>query len=108
MLARVLGLRYDVTVAADGMKGLEMAMGIPGPDLILSDVQMPGLDGVTMVQRIKALDRGSRLPIIFLTAKSTPKDVIAGIRAGARSYLMKPVRIDELYERVQHSLEIKG
>lgn len=104
MLARVLGIRYDVTVATDGLQGLSMAATLPPPDLIITDVMMPGLDGIRMIQRIKALDRGAKMPVIFLTAKSTPDDVIAGIKTGARSYLMKPVKIDDLYERVQRVL----
>ena len=104
MIARVLGTRYDVAVAPDGLQGLELATATPSPDLIITDVMMPVLDGIRMVQRIKALDRGARLPIIFLTARTAPEDVIAGIKAGARSYLMKPVKIDELYTRVERAL----
>jgi two-component system, sensor histidine kinase ChiS len=104
MLARVLSIRYEVNIATDGLQGLTLAAATPAPDLIITDVMMPGLDGLHMVERIKALDGCARLPIIFLTACSTPEDVIAGIRAGARSYLMKPIKIEELYERVQRTL----
>ena len=104
MIARVLSTRYDVTVAPDGLQGLEIAAATPPPDLIITDVMMPVLDGIRMVQRIKALDRGARLPIIFLTARKAPEDVIAGIKVGARSYLMKPVKIEELYTRVERAL----
>jgi DNA-binding response OmpR family regulator len=105
MLARVLSSRYDVTIATDGLQGIALATATPPPDLLITDVIMPGLNGLSMVQRLKALEGGLRIPVIFLTARSTPADITAGIKAGARSYLMKPVKIEDLYDRVQRALE---
>jgi DNA-binding response OmpR family regulator len=73
------------------------------PDLIISVVTMPRLDGLGMVRRIRA-QQTFKVPIIFLTALDSPADVIAGIAAGARNYLTKPVDIHELERRVARAL----
>jgi CheY-like chemotaxis protein len=102
VLARVLSSRYDVTVARDGMEGISMA-GKSQPDLIITDVSMPRLDGVSMVRHIRS-HLARKVPVIFITASNTPADVIAGIRAGARHYLSKPVDLDDLERRVARAL----
>jgi DNA-binding response OmpR family regulator len=103
-LYRVLSLDYEVMVAGDGVEGAEVAAKTP-PDLILSDVSMPRLDGFGMVRRIRA-KLGRKVPVIFLTALDSPRAVIDGISAGARHYLTKPVSLTELERRVQRALGI--
>ena len=103
-LVRILGANsnYSVTVASDGVEGLELAKLDP-PDLIVSDVTMPGLDGLKMVDAIRdAL--GRKVPVIFLTAKGGARDVVAGIQAGARHYLVKPIDIVDLEYKVSRIL----
>jgi len=104
LLAITLRRSYDVTVAADGQEGLEMAMAQPPPELIITDVMMPRLDGVTMVREIKRRDPSRKVPIIFLTAKGGAADVAAGIGAGARHYLVKPIKLSALEEMVKSLL----
>jgi DNA-binding response OmpR family regulator len=104
LLAITLRRNYDVAVASDGMEGLELALAPPQPDLIVTDVMMPRLDGLQMVREIKRRDPSRRVPVIFLTAKGGAADVAAGIGAGARHYLVKPVRLAALEEMVKSIL----
>jgi DNA-binding response OmpR family regulator len=105
MLARFLGLRYDVEVANDGEAGLAVLLRPPPPDLVIADVMMPKLTGLAMIKRMReALTTVRPPPVIFLTARDQPADVVAGIRAGARHYLMKPVKLDDLDKKVTKAL----
>lgn len=101
-IAQALGDRYDVTVARDGVEGVECAAR-QRPDLVVSDVTMPRLDGLSMVRRLRA-ELGAKVPVIFLTALDTPRDVIAGIGAGALHYLSKPVDLNDLERRIGKAL----
>lgn len=104
LLAITLRRTYDVVVAADGVEGLEIAGTAPFPELIITDCMMPRLDGVSMVREIKKLDPSRKVPVIFLTAKGGAADVAAGIGAGARHYLVKPVKLSSLEEMVKSIL----
>lgn len=105
LLAITLRRNYDVLAAADGIEGLEMAFGTPPPDLIVTDVMMPRLDGLGMVREIKRRDPSRKVPVIFLTAKGGAADVAAGIGAGARHYLVKPVKLSALEDMVKSILK---
>jgi DNA-binding response OmpR family regulator len=108
-LARWLEYEYDVVTARDGLEGLEIATTRePAPDLIITDMWMPRLDGVEMVSRIKAIQALHRIPVIFLTGQNSPKSVIAGISAGARAYLPKPVDLAVLDRKVKSALQHRG
>lgn len=100
LLAITLRRNYDVLVAADGVEGLELAT-TQQPDLIVTDVMMPRLDGVQMVKEFKRREPSRKVPVIFLTAKGGAADVAAGIGAGARHYLVKPVRLAALEDMVK-------
>jgi len=97
-LAGALRERYEVFVASDGRQGVEMAARVR-PDLVVTDVSMPVLDGIAMVRELRE-QQGLRVPVIFLTAFDRPQLVIAAIGAGARHYLIKPVEISELEQRI--------
>ena len=68
------------------------------PDLIVLDVMMPGLDGLGVLQNLRAA--GSQVPVIFLTARDAANDRIGGLRAGADDYVVKPFSVEELLARV--------
>jgi DNA-binding NarL/FixJ family response regulator len=86
---------YEVTTARSGRDALaSLAESIP--DLIISDVRMPGMDGHTLVHRIRSSPRTALIPVIFLTAKELKKDRIEGFRTGADAYITKPFEPDEL------------
>ena len=97
----------DVSSAADGMEALVKLREMPRmPDLIITDLMMPRMDGLAFVKQVRATDRGKQIPIIILTAKTRPMDVVTGINAGARHYLPKPFKQDELLEKVRSVLRL--
>jgi two-component system, OmpR family, response regulator MprA len=97
MLERTLAAEgYDVRLAADGGAALaELERSLP--DLLVLDVAMPGLDGLAVAERARA--REWSLPILFLTARDTVEDAVAGFEAGGDDYLVKPFAIAELLVR---------
>jgi two-component system, OmpR family, response regulator MprA len=94
---------YVIFSADDGLSGLT-ALEDERPDLIIVDIMMPRLDGMTFVKAVKGNDRTRSIPIIFLTAKNDPKTMIEGINIGARFYVTKPFQMDELLSKVQKAL----
>ena len=100
LVGRMLGETYTVYVASDGITALEVLAQIEPPAAIVLDVMMPRLDGFGLGRRIKADPRLQRVPILYLTAKTGPLDVIAGINAGARHYLTKPFKMPDLLARL--------
>jgi diguanylate cyclase (GGDEF)-like protein len=98
--------KYEVRTAEDGLKGLEAVRHDP-PDLILLDIMMPGMDGYDVCRSLKADPLTSRIPIIFLTAKSTVDDRLEGLEAFADDYLTKPWEQQELLFRVRNQLRTR-
>src|SRR5678815_4909351 len=104
-LTRVLrtGLKsrgYDVRVAADGLAGFE-AFSDWHPNLVITDLAMPNMDGLELCRRIRAM---SQAPIIVLSAKGEEKTKIEALDLGADDFVTKPFGIDELLARVRASL----
>ena len=97
------GKGYEVVTSEDGLSGLTRLESLH-PDLIIVDIMMPRLDGMTFVRAIKSHEHTRQLPVIFLTAKNDPKTMIQGINLGARFYVTKPFQIDELLAKVQKAL----
>ena len=94
---------FEVEVVHDGVSALDRAVAQP-PDLLLLDVMMPGLDGVEVVRRLRAITGTATLPILLLTAKSMSADRVAGLTAGADDYIVKPFDTLELLARVRTTL----
>ena len=90
---------YSVAVAADGPAGLTAARDRP-PDLVLLDLMLPGMDGLTVCARLRA---ASSVPILILTARDAVPDRVKGLDAGADDYLVKPFAPSELIARI-HAL----
>lgn len=103
LLERVLMREYDVVTASDGLSALALA-GQVKPQLMVLDVMMPGLDGFQLAQRIRMLPELKNVPIVFLTARDGPLDTIKGIQSGARHYITKPFKIDDLLAKVKKIL----
>jgi DNA-binding response OmpR family regulator len=103
MLERVFARDYAVTVAPDGHSALALAIKTR-PHLMILDVMMPGMDGFTLAQQARSQPELKGIPIIFLTARDTPQDTIKGIQAGARHYLTKPFKIDDITAKVKKTL----
>ncbi len=89
---------YSTTHAEDGEEGLRLAQNIQF-DLIILDVMMPKLDGFEVCRRLRAT--GNKVPILFLTAKSSDADRLLGLKLGADDYLAKPFLLEELMLRIQ-------
>lgn len=104
LLQRVLGAHCDVFLASNGHEALGLATH--KPHLLVLDIMMPGLDGLTVARQIRELPGMKAVPIIFLTAKDSPQDVIRGIQSGARHYITKPFKIDDLVAKVKKILKI--
>jgi two-component system response regulator MprA len=98
-LERALGLEgYEVLTAADGEAAIAV-IDEARPDLVVLDVMMPGLDGLTVCRVLRA--QRNRLPILMLTARTETSDRVAGLDAGADDYLSKPFELDELLARIR-------
>ena len=100
LLVKMLGHKYTVFVASDGLQALDILAQIPNPAAIILDIAMPHVDGLTVSRRIKANRRTQMVPILFLTARAGVGDVIAGINAGARHYMTKPLSRSDLLAHV--------
>ncbi|MEL6804322.1 MAG: response regulator, partial [Bacteroidota bacterium] len=98
--------RYHMLVARDGQAGLELA-NEQVPDIIVSDVMMPRMDGFEMCELLKQDVRTSHIPIILLTAKSTQADKIQGLKYGADAYLAKPFNEQELGIRIENLIDLR-
>lgn len=94
---------YNVLEAEDGIVGLNLAMTMI-PDVIITDLMMPGMDGITLCTRIKGDERTSHIPVIMLTAKATQEDRISGLKTGADDYIIKPFNMEELSVRLKNLL----
>ena len=95
---------YAVSYAENGKDGLEKALELV-PDLIITDLMMPGMDGLEVCRQVRANEIINHIPIIIVTAKITEEERIRGIEAGADAYLSKPFNADELRTRVEKLLE---
>ena len=104
MVSNVLSKRgYQVEIAHDGEEALEMATASK-PDLLITDVMMPRMDGWTLVKALRTRPDTAFMPVIFLTALSSDDDRIRGFRLGADDYMAKPFRFEELDLRVERTL----
>jgi signal transduction histidine kinase len=102
---RLLGKRYEVEAVADGLAAVRVARERT-PDLVLSDVMMPGLDGFGLLRELRADERTATVPVILLSARAGEESRIEGLEAGADDYLVKPFSARELLARVGACLEI--
>lgn len=96
---------YCISIARDGVQAVEIAQSVL-PDLILLDVMMPVMDGYEACSRLKEIDATSRIPIIFLSARTGTDDIVKGLAAGGVDYISKPFNEAELLQRVFIHLSI--
>jgi len=107
-LARLLRTAgYQVTTVTDGLAALD-AVRADAPDLVISDVMMPRLDGLGLVAALRADARTAAVPALLLSARAGPEASIEGLQAGADDYLVKPFSAVELLARVRSNLEMAG
>jgi signal transduction histidine kinase/CheY-like chemotaxis protein/ligand-binding sensor domain-containing protein len=98
---------YVILESDNGKSGLNTALTMM-PDLIVTDIMMPDLDGLKICMLLKNDERTSHIPIILLTAKATAEDKIAGLRTGADDYIVKPFNMTELSTRILNLLTIRN
>jgi signal transduction histidine kinase/DNA-binding response OmpR family regulator len=95
---------YNVYTALNGREGLNKALEVI-PDIVISDVMMPEMDGLILCEKLKTNERTSHIPIILLTAKATVNDKLNGLEIGADDYIMKPFEPGELRARIKNLIE---
>jgi two-component system response regulator MprA len=106
-LRRALELEgYEIELAEDGSQALERLQAEPEPDAMVLDILMPGVDGLEVSRTLRR--KGSRLPILMLTARTQVEDRVEGLDAGADDYLTKPFALEELLARVRALLRRTG
>lgn len=99
-----LCIDFRIIEAADGEEGWKNSVD-QIPDLIISDVMMPKMDGFKLCDKLKKDERTSHIPIILLTAKASSKDKVEGFETGADEYIMKPFEMEELKARILNLIE---
>jgi PAS domain S-box-containing protein len=104
-LKRLLQVTYEVTSVADGLTALD-TIRADAPELVISDVMMPGLDGLALVAALRSDPRTADVPVLLLSARAGQEAAIEGLEAGADDYLVKPFSAAELLARVRASVEL--
>jgi signal transduction histidine kinase/CheY-like chemotaxis protein len=102
---RLLADRYTVHTAADGDAALAAALADP-PDLVVSDVMMPGLDGMALLAALRGDQRTAHVPVLLLSARAGQEAAVEGLAAGADDYLVKPFTAVELLARVDGHVKL--
>lgn len=107
ILGEALEDRYEVLYAEDGETALEIAMEDEGPDLILLDIILPGMNGYDVMSRLKSNMRTQNVPVIFITVKGEEEHEQRGLDLGAVDYISKPFSLPIVQARVRTHLELK-
>lgn len=111
-LTEALSEDYDITECSNGKEGLAAVLKTM-PDLVISDIMMPEMDGTTLCSKIKTNNATNHIPVILLTAKSREEDQLEGLETGADAYIVKPFNMDILRRTIvnlihsHHTLQLK-
>lgn len=97
---------FNVVTAVDGMEAIEKLPALDKLDLLITDINMPNIDGISLVKNIRNDSTFKNVPIIILTSLSDDKDIKAGLEAGADSYLIKPFNTKKIQYEVAKYVEI--
>jgi DNA-binding response OmpR family regulator len=98
---------YDVVSAPDGAEALDAVIN-ERPDIVVCDVMMPGIDGLTVLRNLRSNPRTSKIPFVVVSAKAQRSDVKAALDMGADRYITKPFDPQELLDAVEHLLDAGG
>ena len=109
MVLQILGaiiedMDYELETATDGMEGLE-ELTKNGYDCLITDLNMPIMDGYTLIKKVRGMDQYKEIPIVIVTTEKEASDKEKGFAVGADIYLVKPVQKDELQEKLKMLLE---
>lgn len=92
---------FKVTIAEDGLDGLEKLYGAGEVDLIVSDINMPRMDGLTFIRTIREQEAYRDIPIVVLSTEGQDKDIQSGLNVGANLYMVKPAQPEKLVRNVK-------
>lgn len=92
---------FKVTTAEDGLDGLEKLYSSEGVDLIISDVNMPRMDGFTFIKTVREQDTYRNLPIVVLSTEGHEKDIQMGMSLGANLYMVKPAQPEKMVKNIK-------
>jgi len=105
LIVQYLSKTYDVETKEDGLQALSWLQGGSIPDIILTDLQMPNLDGTEFISRLKESGFFRDIPIVVLSSKESSNDRIQCLKLGADDYLTKPFNPEELQIRIERILQ---
>lgn len=108
ILANILGQEWDVMTAFDGDSALRLAVGTPAPDLILLDINMPGVDGYEVCRRLKQSPSTKDIPIVFVTSVDGGENEAHGLGLGAVDYIVRPVNAPIVRARVRNHIALRN
>jgi DNA-binding response OmpR family regulator len=98
---------YEVALAATGLDALvQIDRAKPKPDLLLVDIMIPELDGLSLLRALKSHRDTRFIPVVIITARSDSRTIAEGISAGARYYITKPFILDDLLAKVKRAIEM--
>ena len=104
-IRNILAPEFEIEAVGDGVEALK-AIGNRAPDLVLTDVMMPELDGFGLLKALRGNERTRAIPVVMLSARAGEEARVEGIEAGADDYLVKPFNARELIARVRVNLEL--
>jgi CheY-like chemotaxis protein len=95
---------FEVSFAKNGKEALDFVTSVGEPSLILLDINMPVMDGLDLLRRLTTLGMTQRVPVIIVSTEGREADVLRGLEAGARAYLPKPFRAQDLHSMIERVL----
>ena len=105
LVAQFLHQNFEVITKKNGMKAMLWLQDSHLPDLIITDLEMPKMDGLELIKRIKESGFFAEIPVMVLSCKNTSKDRIECLKAGATDYMVKPFNPEELLIRLENILQ---
>lgn len=105
MIKTMLASVGEITLARDGQEALDIMKSGFRPNVIVTDLMMPRMDGLSLAKTLKNDPNIGNIPLVMLTAKAGPMDMITGINAGARHYVTKPFKAADLIDKVKKALQ---
>ncbi|MGE0019537.1 MAG: response regulator transcription factor [Draconibacterium sp.] len=105
IIVQILSKTYEVSTQEDGLQALTWLHAGNIPDLIITDLQMPNMDGIEFIQRVKESGFFRDIPVVVLSSKDSSADRIKCLKMGAEDYLVKPFNPEELLIRIERILQ---
>jgi len=109
LIEKLIARRPDIRLltATDGNRGIEIARSAR-PDVILMDINLPGISGIEAMQILANDPATAKIPVVALSANAMPHDIARGLSAGFYRYLTKPIKVDELLHTLEDALNVRG